>query len=140
MKSKIIVACIAASLVITFISCDWFKSKDRSKPVAFNIEGQWIIDSVENRSSDSSKNMGLLILALAAQPNEQLGIEFKNDSTFHLVNSTDSAKGQYYLSDDQSSLFIKEDSAFHQLNFVTKTDSSFVAATTDSLVYHLKRK
>lgn len=140
MKLKIIVACIAAALVITFISCNWLKSKEEPKPVAFNIEGQWLIDSVENKGSDSSKNLGILLLALATKENEQLGIEFKNDSTFHLINSTDSAKGHYYLSDDQSSLFVKEDTAFQQLNFLSKSDSTFVATTTDSLVYHLKRK
>ncbi len=140
MKSKIIVAIFAAALVITFISCDWFTSKKEPKPVAFNIEGQWLIDSVENNSSDSSKNLGIFLLALATKENEQLGIEFKSDSTFHFINSTDSAKGSYYLSEDHNSLFVKEDSTFHQLNFITKSDSSFVAATTDSLVYHLKRK
>jgi len=140
MKSKIIVACIAAALVITFISCNWFKSKEEPTSTAFNIEGQWIIDSVENKSSDSSKNIGLFLLALATKPNEQLGIQFNKDSSFHFINSTDSTKGVYYLSEDVNSLFVKDDSAFHQLNFISKSDSAFVATTTDSLVYHLKRK
>jgi hypothetical protein len=140
MKPKIIVACIAAALVITFISCDLFKSDDEPKSTAFNIEGQWIIDSVENRSSDSSKNLGILLLALATKKNEQLGIQFNNDSTFHFINSTDSTTGKYYLSDDQSSLFVKEDSTFQQLNFLSRSDSSFIATTTDSIVYHLRKK
>ena len=140
MKTKVTVAIIAAALVITFISCNWFSSKDEPKPEAFNIEGQWIIDSVENRSSDSSKNLGILLLALAAKENEQLGIQFNNDSTFHFINSTDSATGKYYLSEDQNSLYVNEDSSFHQLNFLSRSDSSFVAASTDSMVYHLRRK
>ncbi len=140
MKSKIIVATIAAALVITFISCDLFKSDEEPKSTGFNIEGEWIIDSIENKGSDSTKNLGILLLALATKENEQPGIEFKNDSTFHLINSTDSTKGHYYLSEDQSSLFVKEDSAFQQLNFLSKSDSAFVATTTDSLVFHLKRK
>jgi hypothetical protein len=140
MKSKIIVACIAAALVITFISCNWFDSNDEPKPTAFNIEGQWTIDSVENKSSDSSKNLGILLLALATKENEQLGIQFNNDSTFHFINSTDSATGKYYLAEDQNSLFVKEDSAFQQLNFLSRSDSTFVATTLDSIFYHLRRK
>lgn len=140
MKSKIIVACIATAFTITFISCDWFKSKDEPKQEAFNIEGQWIIDSIENKSTDSSNNMGIFLLALAAKENEQLGIEFSNDSTFQFINSTDSAQGSYYISEDKNSLFIKEDSAFHQLHFISKSDSAFIASSTDSLVYHLRKK
>ncbi len=140
MKSKIIVACIAAALVITFISCDWFKSKDEPTEQAFNIEGQWIIDSIENKSSDSAKNIGIFLLALASTEEENIGIEFKNDSTYHFINASDSIQGKYYLSDDDNSLFVKEDSVTHQLNFLSKNDSSFIVSSTDSLVYHLRKK
>jgi len=138
MKTKIIVACIAAALVITFISCGLFGSKE--KTTAFNIQGQWRIDSVESKGQDSSHNLAMLALLLASKDSIPVGIQFNSDSTFQYTNAQDSTKGQYYLSEDKNSLFIKEDSVYTQLNFITKTDSSFTASTTDSVVYHLKKK
>lgn len=136
MKTKIIVACIAAAFVITFVSCDLFRSKRTQE---FNLQGQWTIDSIENKGADSSKNMGILMLALAAKDSLPVGIQFNNDSTFRYLNTSDSTKGKYYLSEDKNSLFIKEDSVYTQLNFLTKSDSAFTA-TADSVVYHLKRR
>jgi hypothetical protein len=136
MKTKIIVASIAAALVITFVSCDLFRSK--KKETVFNIEGQWIIDSVKNEGSDSSGNTGAL--ALAAKDNLPLGIQFNSDSTFNYINAADSVKGRYYLSEDRNTLFIKEDSAYTQLNFLDRSDAAFTAATADSVVYYLKKK
>jgi hypothetical protein len=138
MKTKIIVATIAAALVITFVSCDLFRSK--KKVTAFNIEGQWIIDSIENKGSDSSGNIGMLALVLAAKDSLPLGIQFNNDSSFYYLNAVDSAKGRYYLSEDRNSLFIKEDSTYTQLNFLSRSDSAFNASTPDSVVYYLKKK
>jgi hypothetical protein len=136
MKIKIIVACVAAALVITFISCDWFKSKPTSQ--AFNLEGKWIVDSVENK--DSSKDVGNLILALASKDSLPVGIQFNKDSTFQYLNVQDSAKGKYYVSADASSLFLKEDSVTHQFNFIEKSDSAISFASVDSTKYYLKRK
>ncbi len=138
MKTSIGAACIAAILVITLIACGLFGSKP--KEAAFNIEGEWIIDSIENRTTDSSNNMGIFLLALAQKDSLPLGLRFNNDSSFQFTNVNDSITGSYYLSEDRNSLFVKEDSVFHQLNFITKSDSSFSAITTDSLVYHLKKK
>lgn len=137
MKSKIIAATIAAALIVTFISCNWFKRKQTQ---AFNIEGKWTIDSIENKSSDSSKNIGAFILALAAQDSSQLGIQFNNDSTYNYINANDSTKGKYYFSEDKNSLFLNEDSITHQFDFIMKTDSVISFASTDSIFYYLKRK
>jgi hypothetical protein len=134
MKTKIIVACIAAALVITFISCGLFGSK--KEETVFNIEGQWTIDSIENRGSDSSSQIEIL----AAKDSLPIGIQFNSDSTFNYTGAADTTKGQYYLSEDRNSIFIKEDSAFTQLNFISRSDTAFTASTVDSVVYHLKKK
>jgi hypothetical protein len=138
MKTKIVAACIAAALIITFISCNWFRSKRR--PEAFNIHGEWVIDSIENKGSDSSNNTGILVLTLATKDSLPVGIRFNNDSTFQYAHVTDSAKGQYYLSPDEQSLFLKEDSVTHQFNFIGKSDTAVSFASTDSTYYYLRRK
>lgn len=138
MKIKIAVACIAATLIITFIACNWFRSKPAQD--AFNIQGQWTIDSIENRGHDSSKNIGMPALVLAAKDSLPVGIQFNNDSTFRYTNVKDSTKGKYYLSADENSLFIKEDSVTQQFNFIEKSGAAVSFASVDSVIYHLKRK
>jgi hypothetical protein len=138
MKSKIIVACIAATLVITFVSCGLFGSKKQTS--AFNIEGQWTIDSIENRGTDSSNNMAAFLLGLVQKDSIPIGIEFYGDSSYQILHIADTVKGSYYLSGDRKSLFVKEDSAYTQLNFINRSDTSFAASTPDSIVYHLRKK
>jgi hypothetical protein len=138
MKTKIVAACIAAALIITFISCNWFRSKPQ--PEAFNIHGEWVIDSIGNKGSDSSSITGMLVLALAAKDSLPIGIRFNNDSTFQYTHVTDSTKGRYYLSPDEQSLFLKEDSVTHQFNFIGKSDTAVSFASTDGTYYYLRRK
>lgn len=138
MKSKIILSCIAAAIVVTFLSCELFGSKKKAD--VFDITGQWNIDSIANNGSDSSNNIGLMALALAGSGDQQLAIQFNADSSFRYVHSQDSTGGTYYLSKDQNSLFIEEDSLVTQLNFLSKSDTAFTAVTPDSVVYFLKRK
>lgn len=137
MKIRIIVACIAAALVITFVSCGLFGSK--KKETAFNIEGEWTVDSIESKSNDSTKNLAIFLFAMN---NDSLPfvMNFASDSSFQLISAKDTVNGNYYLSDDKNSLFIKEDSVYTQLNFVTKTDAAFTAFTADSIIYHLSKK
>lgn len=137
MKNKIIVASLAAVVIIVAISCGLFGSK-RTKE--FNIQGQWTIDSIQNRSADSSKNIGLLALVLTAKDSVPIGVEFNADSSFRYTNTSDSSTGKYYVADDQTSLFIKEDSVTHQLNFLSKSDSAISLMSIDSIYYYLRRK
>jgi hypothetical protein len=138
MKSKLLAATIAVALIITFIACNWLKSTPRSN--AFDIHGEWIIDSMDNKGSDSSKDLGLLVLAMASKDSLPIGIRFNDDSTFQYTNTGDSAKGKFYLSSDESSLFLKEDSTTHQFNFIEKSDSAVSLSSVDSVFYYLKRK
>lgn len=138
MKNKIVIATVTAVAIITAISCGLFGSSD-PKREPFNIQGQWIIDSLENKSTDSSKNIGLLALALA-KDSTPIAIQFNADSTFHYLDSQDSAKGSYYMAPDENSLFIREDSVTHQFNFITKSDSAISFISVDSLFYYLRRK
>ena len=138
MKTKIILSSIAFAIAIMLIACGLFGSE--KKQTAFDIRGQWLIDSIANKGSDSAANLGLLVLALAGNDSTQLGIQFNSDSSFQYLDAADSTMGTYYFSEDSQSLFLKEDSVTTQFNFISKSDTAFVAATTDSLVYYLKRK
>ena len=138
MKTKIIVACTAAALVITLIACGLFGSKE--KETAFDIRGQWIIDSIGNKGSDSSANMAALLLAMSQKDSLPVGIQFNSDSSYQLVNTVDTVKGNYYLSEDNNSLFVREDSAYTQFNFLEKSDSVLSMSTLDSVVYYLRKK
>lgn len=138
MKIKIIVAFVASAVIIIAISCGLFSSGD-PKTSQFNIQGKWVIDSIANKGSDSSKNVGMLALAIASK-NGSPGIQFNSDSTFEYIHSNDSAKGSYYLSPDASSLFLNEDSVIHQFNFLQKTDSAISFSSVDSVFYYLRRK
>lgn len=137
MKNKIIVASLAAVVIIVAISCGLFGSK-RTKE--FNIQGQWTIDSIANRSSDSSKNIGLLAVAISEKDSMPVGVQFNADSSFGYMHSSDSNAGKYYLAEDQTSLFIKEDSVTHQFNFLSKSDSAISLLSVDSIYYYLRRK
>jgi len=139
MKIKIIAAIIIAAGVITFISCNWFSVK-KDPEQSFVIEGKWTIDSVEHKGSDSSAGIGLLALAMAAKDSLPLGFEFKNDSTYAYLNTRDSMGGKYYLSANTDTLYVKEDSVYQPLRFITKTDSVFSVMTADSIFFHLKKK
>jgi hypothetical protein len=134
MKITIAVACIAATLLIGFISCDWFRS---SKEAAFDITGQWKIDSVE--SKDSSRHIALLASVPALKDSLPVNVQFNADSTFRYPGANDSARYKYYVSDDRKNLFIKEDSVFRQMNIVVENDSSFTIVSPDSVFMHLRR-
>lgn len=139
MKTKIAAICVAAAIVVSFISCNWF---GKSKSAAFNIEGNWVIDSMENLGSDTGfASLGLLVLAIN-QDSLPLGIVFNADSSYRLVNSSDSLAGQYSFSDDGENLLVTEhgDSTRHTFRFITKSDSAFSVLAKDSLVYHLRRR
>jgi hypothetical protein len=138
MKSKLLAASVAAALIITFISCNWFKSKPANED--FNIVGEWRIDSIENQGSDSSKFVSTLLLALASQDSVPVGIRFNNDSTFEYTQPNEPAKGKYYLSNDHNKLSLQEDSATYQFDIVKKSDSALSLSSVDSVFYYLRRK
>ncbi len=136
MKTTFIAALLIAAGIITFISCNWFSSSD---PRKFNIQGKWIVDSIENKDSDSSNSMAMLAFVIAAKDSLPLGFEFKSDSTYSYINVKDSTGGKYYITEDKNTLFVKEDSAYYPLQFITKNDSGFSVISPDSLVFHLRR-
>lgn len=135
---KIILSSIAVAIAVTIIACGLFGSD--KKESAFEIHGKWQIDSVVNQGSDSSNNIGLLLLSLAGKDSIGLGMQFNNDSTFSYIGANDSASGTFYLSPDSKSLFVNQDSAVTRFDFITKSDTAFVASTPDSVVYYFKRK
>lgn len=139
MKRAFIAALIIAAGIISFVSCKWFSSKPTADQ-SFNIQGKWIVDSMENRSSDSSKSIVMLAFVLAANDSLPFGFQFNNDSTYTYLSAKDSAVGKYYIADEESTLFVAEDSAYHPLNFISKNDSAFSVISADSLVLHLRKE
>ncbi|MCE3281969.1 MAG: hypothetical protein K0Q66_706 [Chitinophagaceae bacterium] len=134
MKITIAVACIAATLLVGFISCDWFRS---SKAASFDITGKWSIDSVAG--NDSSRNIQFLASVPATKDSLPVSVQFNKDSTFLYMGSKDSALFSYYVSDDFKSLFVKEDSLFRQLPILEKTDTTFTISLADSSVLHFRK-
>lgn len=134
MKTKIIAAFAAAILIISFISCGWFGS---DKKPAFNIHGEWTIDSIVNKGHDSASDVGLLVTAMANADSAR--IRFDKDSTFHYVNDKEKGSGRYYLSANSDSLFLQPDSIAHPFSFVQKSGSSISFISADSVVYYLRK-
>jgi hypothetical protein len=134
MKSKIIVVLIAATALIIFIACNWLSSKP--KETAFNIQGKWKVDSVENNGTDSNRT-ALLVWSLAKS--DSVAIQFNADSTFNYSDTAD-LKGKYYVSEKENMLFVKEDSTYQPLKFISRSDSAFTVSTADSLIIHLRKQ
>jgi hypothetical protein len=138
MKTKIIVACLATALAITVIACNWLSSKPTAQ--AINVEGKWSIDSIDHKGSDSSKNVGNLILALTAKDSLPIGIQFNNDSSFQYLNVADTSKGKYSVSADTKRISLQQDSVTTLFDIIDRSDSLMSFASPDSTIYYLKRK
>jgi len=137
MKTKIILAVSVVILASIFISCDWFKSKPVQKE--FNIAGHWLVDSIRSDGKDTSHFADIMAIAIASK-DSTLALQFNSDSSFQYIIGKDSTKGTYRFSSDRNSMFLTADSLTHQFNFLTKSDSAITLATTDSLVYYMRRK
>lgn len=133
MKTRIAAACLAATLIVLSISCNWFDSK---KEASFDVEGAWIIDSLELKPN--STDSGFLI------PNDSIPLEisFQPDSAFVLVQGPDSLMGKYYLSAGKDSIYVqqKKDKEIIPFRFLEKSKEKFSVMSADSFVYHLRRK
>lgn len=133
MKTRIAAACLAATLIVLSLSCNWFDSK---KEASFDIEGAWIIDSLELKPN--STDSGFLI------PNDSIPLEisFQADSGFVLTQGPDSLTGKYHFSAAKDTLYIrqKEDKEILPFRFIDKTRTSFSVMAADSAIYHLRRK
>src|SRR5687767_11987954 len=134
MKITIAVACIAATLLVGFISCDWFRG---SKASSFDITGKWSIDSVAG--NDSSRNIQLLASVPATRDSLPVSVQFNKDSTFQYTGTRDSALYKYYVAGDFKSLFVKEDSLFRQMPILDKTDTTFSISLAGSSVLHFRK-
>jgi hypothetical protein len=137
MKKTTLAAMLIAASSITFVSCDWFKSKPKNPTPS--IVGSWKIDSLYSIGKDSNL-MAPLIYALAKQGKDSasIGLQFNADSTFIELPMEESKPKKYYVKDKE--IFIQEDSTFkpHQLSFTGDSIASILSK--DSTLVVLKRK
>ncbi|HEX6916057.1 MAG TPA: hypothetical protein VF145_12500 [Chitinophagaceae bacterium] len=140
MKPILTVAIVAATLVIVFLSCNLFGPSKEAK--RFDVTGSWVIDSIDNRSTDTSvRNLGLLVLSLD-KDSLPLTMIFEPDGSYHFLNSSDSLRGRYRLLQDSAALMVAEQDKENELRFgiLNSSDSAFTLMSPDSLVYFLSRK
>lgn len=134
MKKRIMFSGIAIALTsLTFMSCDWFAKKKTEQP---KLIGKWVLVNIADSSKDSTTNLGLLALALASKESTPVFVEFKQDSSYTLLNDT----GRYYIDSTLQTLFIKEESADLPFTIKQQTDSTLeLFSSTDSVWYTLQK-
>jgi hypothetical protein len=134
MKKLFLAASIIAAASITFVSCDWFSSKNKSTPT---LVGQWKVDSLYPSGKDSN-SLALFLYALVKKDKDSSIVEFNADSTFRELYSKDSVAKKYYVKDNQ--LFVQEDSTYSSYQLSFPEDSTANLISKDSLVIVLRKK
>jgi hypothetical protein len=134
MKKTILAICVIATATITFISCDWFSSKNKSTPT---LIGQWKVDSLYPSGKDSN-SLAIFLYALVKKEKDSSIVEFNKDSTFRELYSKDSIAKKYYVKDNQ--LFVQEDSTYSSYQLSFPKDSTANLISKDSLVIVLRKK
>lgn len=132
---------VAALIIISIISCNWFDSA--KKVAAFDIHGTWVIDSLEDRSKDTSAGHALGMLALTmVKDSVPLRMEFREDGGFTVVHAADTLSGTFELNSTADSLRIyqQDEENPHEFLLISSSDSAFVARTKDSLHYFFRRR
>jgi uncharacterized lipoprotein NlpE involved in copper resistance len=135
MKKKILAACFIAAASITFISCDWFKTK--SKNANPTIVGKWQVDSLYPIGKDTNSLL-YLGYAFAKKDNQPITIQFNADSTYSESDSSHATKQKYYLAKD--SIYVQNDASFIAYHLSFKNDSSLQLLSKDSALYILSKK
>jgi hypothetical protein len=126
MKIKILVAFIATATII-FLSCNWFRSKN--KEISNPLMGEWKLDSVRFSKDSSSAYFGI-----TAVMHDSAGadVSFTKDSIFTRSNDHVDTVG-YSFDEKEKQLNIK-DSSNQSLRFVKLNDSLITLTTDDSTV------
>ncbi len=134
MRTKFVAAILLAGGLFV-ASCNWFSNK--SKTGAFNIEGKWMIDSID-AGKDTSAITGILAMVALQKDSVLAGIYFKGDSTYTELPDSTAGKGKYYLKDKE--LYIAEDTAFVPYKLSVVSDSVINLSSPDSLNIVMKRQ
>lgn len=139
MRSAILIALVAMGITMT--GCDWFSSKDKAS-IAFNIEGNWKLDSLEQRN-DSSQQTGWLALARAGNDASDSTVyiyNFNNDSLLTISSRSITDTSYYKLNITDKEFVLKADSAETRYAFTAISDSLFSLTTGYSTVLWMKKQ
>lgn len=127
------IAAIIIATSTTFFACKLFSSKDKQ---TFVITGKWNIDSAYTAHVDTSNIFQQI--AASGLKNMKGQFSFSPDSLAQFQMGKDTSTTKYYYKD--SSLFIKEDTAFTKFTVHIKNDSSIALISPDSIFFILKKK
>lgn len=133
MRTKFVAAIVLVAGVISFSSCNWFKSA--SKENDFNIQGKWKIDSLNGNDSFAAS---LLAITTVNKDSIPAGIDFKEDSTYVKLPVSINAKGRYYVKEKE--LFVANDTSYVRYNLNVVSDSLIHVSGKDSLFIAMKRQ
>jgi hypothetical protein len=124
----------------------FFEMKKKDTPAASNLQqtitGEWLMDSLVLNKKESSKNIGLLALALDTNfTNYSYAIQEDGRIIKKLGDSTVTGKIRYQII-DSSALVIHEDddNTSYELKFYEKQKNSFALMDKDSTYYFFTRK
>jgi len=130
MKIKFFVA--LATLIIIFLSCNWFRN-DKNQ-MSNPLIGEWRLDSVQ-KGNDTLKASFLT----AAVPKGSGDIHFSFTNNFIFAHSNGVVDTTEYSFDRKSNLLKVNDSANQTLTFVKINDSLITLVSKDSSVFFLQK-
>lgn len=136
MKTKLLLVTIIVAVLSAGAYFYITNSKPLNPPIPkFNekLVGQWTVDSTTN-SNDSTNNPNFFTNQFA----KNAKVEFKQDSSLNISDSTNESTLNYYLNSD--TIFIKKDSVYEINLFKILNDSTVQITQKDGSLISLKKK
>jgi hypothetical protein len=138
MRTKIFIALVATAIVMS--SCGWLFGKS-DKAAAFNIEGNWKLDSL-TAGKDTSSLTPLLVAWGATDSSNKLSLQFhfKQDTLIATYASGEKDTTFYQLDVAAKQLAVTNETTTEVLRYSTAADSTLSIAFKDSTTLYLSRK
>jgi len=135
MKSKFLFVAAAATIIISYLSCNLFDSSSKKESP---LIGKWQVVNFADSSKDSSKNdIGLLLMSMSAKDTQQ--VQFNADSSMQVFTSKENLdSGKYVFDEKQLTIFGKNDTTVFKINKL-KADSLQLFTLKDSITYSLHK-